>query len=52
MGCRGWRSVNGGRGWRGGVVGIVEGVLGWLVVLDSGEVDTAPLEEKQREDMS
>jgi hypothetical protein len=30
------------------VVGIVEWVLGRLVVLDSGEVDTAPLEENER----
>lgn len=43
MGSRGWGRVNGGRRRRGGVVGIVEGVLGGLIVLDSGEVDTAPL---------
>lgn len=46
---RGWGSVDGSRRWRGGVVGVVEGVLGRLIVLDSGEVDTAPLEENQRE---
>lgn len=31
------------------MVGIVEGVLGRRIVLDSGEVDTASLEENQRE---
>lgn len=31
------------------MVGIVEGVFGRLIVLDSCEVDTASLEENQRE---
>lgn len=31
------------------MVGVVERVLGGLIILDSGEVDTAPLEENQRE---
>lgn len=31
------------------MVGVVEGVLGGRIVLDSGEVDAAPLEENQRE---
>lgn len=48
MGSRGWWGVDGGRRWRGGVVGIVEGVLGRWIVLDSGEVDTASLKENQR----
>lgn len=42
MGRRGWGGVDGGRRRRSGVVGVVEGVLGGLIVLDSGEVDTAP----------
>lgn len=50
MGSRGWGSVDWGRRWRAGVVGVVEGVLGRRIVLDSGEVDTAPLEENQREE--
>lgn len=31
------------------MVGVVERVLGRLVVLDPGEVDAAPLEENRRE---
>lgn len=30
------------------MVGVVEGVLGRRIVLDSGEVDTASLKENQR----
>ena len=48
MGSRGWWGVDGGRRLRGGVVGVVEGVLGRRIVLDSGEVDTASLKENQR----
>lgn len=33
------------------MVGVVEGVLGGLVVLDSGKVDTAPLEEIREKEM-
>lgn len=47
MGGRGWGRVDRGRGWRGGVVGVVERILGRLGVLDSGEVDTAPLEKNK-----
>ena len=49
MGRRRWGGVDGGRRRRGGVVGVVERVLGWLVVLDPGEVDAAPLEKNWRE---
>lgn len=34
------------------MVGVVEGVLDWLVVLDSGEVDAAPLEENREANVS
>lgn len=34
------------------MVGVVQGILGWLTVLHSGEVDTASLEENQRRTMS
>jgi len=52
VGSRGWGCVDG-SGRRGaGVVRVVEGILGWLTVLHSGEVDTAPLEENQRRSMN
>jgi hypothetical protein len=52
VGSRGWGCVDRSGRWGAGVVGVVQGILGWLTVLHSGEVDTASLEENQRRTMS
>lgn len=41
VGSRGWGCVDRSGRWGAGVVGVVQGILGWLTVLHSGEVDTA-----------